>query len=69
MPSLAIIRNISDFPAAIAQTLRELTDTLDYVSGNMGDPSFGDSVARAIRDLRVSLVYSSSRTFSNFLIL
>ena len=55
MPALSIIRQISDYPAAIALSLREIQDTLDYLQGQAGDVSYGDVVARVIRDLKVCL--------------
>ena len=55
MPALSIIRQISNYPAAIALSLREIQDTLDYLQGEAGDVSYRDVVARVIRDLKVCL--------------
>ena len=63
MPALSIIRQISDYPAAIALSLREIQDTLDYLQGQSGDVSYGDVVARVIRDLKVCLLYEIFTSF------
>ena len=55
MPALSIIRQISDYPAAITLSLREIQDTLDYLQGQASDVSYGDVVAQVIRDLKVCL--------------
>lgn len=49
---LSVIRHITDYPAAVDQTLRGLNDLLAYVR-NAGDPAYGRAVAQAIRDVRV----------------
>ena len=50
MPSLSIIRHISDFPAAAESTI---DDTLKYCQGNLADESYVSALVNAISDLKV----------------
>ena len=53
MPSLSIIRHISNFPAAAESTLSGINDTLKYCQGNMADESYVSALFNVIADLKV----------------
>ena len=55
MPSLSIIRCISDFPAATESTILAIDDTLKYRQGNLADKSYVLALVNAISDLKVWL--------------
>ena len=55
MPSLSIIRRISDFPAAAESTILAIDDTLKYCQGNLADESYVSALVNAIADLKVWL--------------
>ena len=52
MPSLSIIRRISDFPAAAESTILAIDDTLKYCQGNLADESYVSALVNAISDLK-----------------
>ena len=56
MPSLSIIRRISDFPAAVESTILAIDDTLKYCQGNLADESYVSALVNAISDLKVWLI-------------
>ena len=55
MPSLSIIRCISDFPAAVESTILAIDDTLKYCQGNLVVKSYMSALVNAIADLKVWL--------------
>ena len=55
MPSLSIIRCISDFPAATESTILAIDDTLKHCQGNLADESYVSALVNAITDLKVRL--------------
>ena len=55
MPSLSIIRRISNFPAAMESTILAIDDTLKYCQGNLADESYVSALVNAISALKVWL--------------
>ncbi len=69
MPSLSIIRRISDFPDAVESTILAIDDTLKYCHSNLADESYVAALVSAISDLKVSVIHFPLRSVADISLL